>query len=95
MLGGLPNLQKLDALHIGEHTEEMLTCDAKFQTQAISQLKDAVATCESEKDFVSRHILSEILEYEEEYLDWIETQQHLIGTTGIQNYLQSQMAEGE
>ena len=95
MLGGLPNLQKLNALHIGEHTEEMLTCDETFQAQAISQLKDAVAICESIQDYVSRHILSEILEYEEDYLDWLETQQHLISTTGIQNYLQSQMAEGE
>ncbi|HEY7774759.1 MAG TPA: bacterioferritin [Marinagarivorans sp.] len=95
MLGGLPNLQKLSALQIGEHTEEMLTCDEKFQAQAIRQLKDAVAICEASQDYVSRHILSEILEYEEEYLDWLETQQHLISTTGIQNYLQSQMAEGE
>lgn len=95
MLGGLPNLQKLEALQIGEHTEEMLACDLKFQIQQISQLKTAIATCESVQDYVSRLMLSEILEYEEEYLDWLETQQHLVATTGIQNYLQSQMDEGE
>lgn len=95
MLGGLPNLQKLEALQIGEHTEEMLACDLKFQNQQITQLKAAIATCESVQDYVSRLMLSDILEYEEEYLDWLETQQQLISTTGIQNYLQSQMAEGE
>ncbi len=95
MLGGLPNLQKLEALQIGEHAEEMLACDLKFQTQQITQLKAAIATCESVQDYVSRSMLNDILEYEEEYQDWLETQQHLVGTTGIQNYLQSQMDEGE
>ena len=93
MLEGLPNLQKLDALLIGEHTEEMLGCDVTFQKQAITQLKNAIAVCETAKDFVSRHLLCEILEYEEEYFDWLETQQTLITTTGIQNYLQSQIEE--
>lgn len=93
MLEGLPNLQKLDALQIGEHTEEMLACDTKFQTQQIAALKGAVKVCEGEKDFVSRNILTEILEYEEEYLDWLETQTGLITSTGIQNYLQSQIEE--
>lgn len=95
MLGGLPNLQKLDALHIGEHTQEMLNCDEKFQLQAIAQLKDAVAICEGVQDYVSRNLLSDILEYEEEYLDWLETQQSLISNIGIENYLQSHIHEGE
>ena len=95
MLGGLPNLQKLDALHIGEHTQEMLNCDEKFQLQAIAQLKDAVAICEGMQDYVSRNLLSDILEYEEEYLDWLETQQSLITNIGIENYLQSHIHEGE
>lgn len=95
MIGGLPNLQKLDALCIGENTQEMLSCDETFQIQQITQLKNAVATCEAAQDYVSRNILSEILEYEEEYLDWLETQQTLISTTGVENYLQSQISEGE
>ena len=93
MLDGLPNLQRLDPLQIGEHTEEMLGCDLKFQHTAVTQLKDTIALCEAEKDFVSRNILSGILEHEEEYLDWLETQESLIKDTGIQNYLQSQMEE--
>ncbi|WP_045856229.1 bacterioferritin [Teredinibacter purpureus] len=95
MLDGLPNLQKLNPLQIGEHTEEMLGCDLSFQQHAIAQLKAAIATCEQEQDYVSRSMLDELLESEETYLDWIETQQHLVSTTGIQNYLQSQLSEGE
>lgn len=93
MLEGLPNLQKLDALQIGEHTEEMISCDAKFQAQQIAALKGAIVICEAEKDFVSRNLLTDILEYEEEYLDWLDTQTGLIASTGIQNYLQSQIEE--
>lgn len=95
MLGGLPNLQKLEALHIGEHTQEMLACDEKFQIQQVAQLKDAVAVCEAAQDYVSRNILNDLLAYEEDYLDWIETQQQLINTTGTENYLQSQISKGE
>ena len=93
MLEGLPNLQKLDALLIGEHCEEMIACDLKFQTLQIAELKTAITICEQAQDYVTRHLLSEILEYEEDYADHLETQQTLIGTTGIQNYLQSQIAE--
>ncbi|WP_053980452.1 bacterioferritin [Marinagarivorans algicola] len=95
MLGGLPNLQKLEALHIGENTQEMLACDEKFQIQQVAQLKDAVAVCETAQDYVSRNILNDLLAYEEDYLDWIETQQQLISTTGAENYLQSQISKGE
>lgn len=94
-LEGLPNLQKLDTLQIGEHTEEMLGADVKFQTKQIAQLKDAITKLEAEQDFVSRDILTEILEYEEEHLDWLETQQYQIGSMTIQNYLQAQITEGE
>ena len=93
MLGGLPNLQKLDALQIGEHTQEMLNCDERFQIQAIAQLKNAVAICEGVQDYVSRNLLSDILEYEEEHIDWIEAQQYQISQMGIQNYLQAQLGE--
>ncbi len=90
-LEGLPNLQKLMPLLIGEHAEEMLACDTKFQTSQITELKDAISECEQAQDFVSREILQEILEYEEAHLDWLETQQYQIDSLGLQNYLQSQI----
>jgi len=90
-LEGLPNLQKLNKLRIGEHTEEMLSCDMAFQTEQLEVLRTAIAHCEVAQDYVTRDMLEEILEEEEEYLDWIETQEYLIKNTGIENYLQSQM----
>ncbi|WP_136679230.1 bacterioferritin [Neptunomonas sp. XY-337] len=90
-LEGLPNLQHLDRLRIGEHTEEMLQSDLDFELAQLPVLRDAIATCEKVGDYVSRDILVDILEYEEEYVDWIEAQQYLIEQTSIENYLQSQM----
>lgn len=90
-LEGLPNLQKLDKVRIGENTEEMLRCDMALQHEELEQLREAIAFCETAKDFVTRDLLEEILEYEEGHVDWIETQQHLIETTGLENYLQSQI----
>lgn len=90
-LEGLPNLQKLGALSIGEQTEEMLGCDTKFQIQQIAQMKDAIALCEQEQDFVSRDMLTEILDGEEEHLDWLETQDYQIENMGIAKYLQAQL----
>jgi len=90
-LEGLPNLQKLNTLRIGEHTEEMLSSDMTFQLEQLDVLRAAIAHCEIAQDYVSRDLLEEILEYEEEHLDWIETQQYLIKNAGIENYLQSQM----
>ncbi|NOU49947.1 bacterioferritin [Pseudoalteromonas sp. JBTF-M23] len=92
-LEGLPNLQHLEKLQIGEHTAEMLGCDLAFEMEQIPELKSAIALCEQEHDFVSRELLEDILEYEEEYVDWIEAQQFLIKHTGIENYLQSQIEE--
>lgn len=91
-LEGLPNLQMLGALRIGEHTEEMLNCDMAFQLEQIPVLKDAIALCEKEKDYVSRDLLEELLEYEEEHVDWIETQQYQVEKMGIENYLQAQIS---
>jgi len=90
-LEGLPNLQKLNTLRIGEHTEEMLSGDMTFQLEQLSVLRAAIAHCENVQDYVTRDLLEEILEYEEEHVDWIETQQYLIKNSGIENYLQSQM----
>jgi len=90
-LEGLPNLQKLDKLRIGENTPEMLKCDMDFQTDQIAALRDAIELCENERDYVSREMLEEILSYEEDHLDWIETQQFLIDNAGIENYLESMM----
>lgn len=90
-LEGLPNLQQIDKLRIGEHAAEMLDCDMELELWEIERLREAIAYCESVRDFVSRDILIEILEQEESYIDWLETQQSLIENTGLENYLQSQM----
>lgn len=89
-LEGLPNLQALGKLRIGEHTEEMLQCDMDFEHAQLPQLRDAIALCETEKDFVSRELLESILAYEEEHVDWLETQHQLISDVGLANYLQTQ-----
>jgi bacterioferritin len=90
-LEGLPNLQNIGKVLIGERPEEMLQCDLKLEQLAIPLLKEAVVHCENVKDFVSRDLFSDILESEEEHVDWLETQLELIEKVGIQNYLQSQM----
>lgn len=87
-LEGLPNLQALGKLNIGESTEEMLACDKGFQEKQLTKLRDAIALCETEQDYVSRELLENILAYEEEHLDWLETQQQMIGDLGLANYLQ-------
>ena len=90
-LEGLPNLQDLGKLLIGEQAQEVLECDLRLEMEAIPILREAIAYCESVKDFVSRELLDDILESEEEHVDWLETQLQLIGNVGIENYLQSQM----
>lgn len=90
-LEGLPNLQHLEKLRIGEDPEEMLQCDLDLQMEQLALLREAIACCENQADYVSRELLEDILTYEEEYVDWIETQQELIRNIGIENYLQSQI----
>ncbi len=90
-LEGLPNLQELGKLHIGENTKEMLECDLKLEMDAIPILREAIAYAESISDFVSRELFEDILESEEEHVDWLETQLELISKVGIENYLQKQM----
>ncbi len=90
-LEGLPNLQYLERLRIGENPAEMLACDMSFQLEQLTLLREAIAHCEAAQDYVSRDLLEEILEYEEEHVDWIETQQQLLQQVGSENYLQSMM----
>ena len=93
-LEGLPNLQMLGKLMIGEETSEMLSCDMAFQNSQIPLLKNAIKVCEELQDFVSRDLSESILSYEEDHIDWIETQQYQITHLGLENYLQSQV-EGD
>jgi bacterioferritin len=95
MLDGLPNLQDLDKLFIGETVPELLECDLKLEQKAIPDLRDGIAHCESVRDFVTREILVEILESEEEHVDFIETQLGLIGKIGLENYIQLQSGSAE
>ena len=91
-LEGLPNLQDLDRIMIGEDVEEMLDCDLRQEMIAVPLLREAIAFCESHSDYTSRDLLNKILTSEEEHIDWLEIQQKLINDIGLQNYLQSQMS---
>ncbi len=88
-LEGLPNLQDLGKLLIGEDTREMLECDLKLEMLACPDLRKGIAYCESVNDFVSRDLLSSILDSEEDHVDWLETQLGLIDKVGLENYQQS------
>ena len=88
-LEGLPNMQDIGKLRIGEDVPEMLQCDLDLELDAIPDLQAAISYCEAHKDFVSRDLFDSILKSEEEHVDWLETQLDLIDKIGIQNYLQS------
>ena len=90
-LEGLPNVQRLDKVLVGEDVKELLECDFELEKRAIPDLRVAIAYCEEVRDYVSRDMLSEILASEEEHYDYLETQLELMNKMGIQNYLQSQV----
>jgi bacterioferritin len=93
MLDGLPNLQALHKLLIGESTQEMLECDLKLERAAQVTVKEGIAAAEAAADYVTRDLFLMILEDTEEHIEWLETQLDLIVKVGIQNYLQSQISE--
>ena len=90
-LEGLPNLQHLGKLYIGQHTAEVLTCDIRKVKENIETLQQAVSIAEQELDYVTRDLMQEILEKEEEYWDWTTTQLDLVEKVGLENYIQSQI----
>jgi len=95
MLDGLPNLQDLGKLQIGENVPEALQCDLNLETEAQATIKAGIRTAETAHDFVSRDLLLKILDDTEEHIDFLETQLDLIEKVGVQNYLQTQMGEAE
>jgi bacterioferritin len=94
-LEGLPNLQDLHRLRVGENVQELLRADLELEIAARGDLQQAIAACETVRDFNSRELLTDILEHEEEHIDWIETQLGLIEKVGLENYLQRQIETGE
>ncbi|HQQ70004.1 MAG TPA: bacterioferritin [Alicycliphilus sp.] len=95
MLDGLPNLQDLAKLQIGEDVPEILACDLRSERGAQATIKEGIAYCESVRDYVSRDLLQDILEDTEEHIDFLETQIELVDKVGLHNYLQSQMGEAD
>ena len=94
-LDGLPNLQDLGKLMIGEGVEELLKCDLRLEMDAVPVLKEAIAHCEKVADYITRELFEDILESEEEHIDYLETQLELIARMGLQNYVQLQTKPAE
>ena len=94
-LEGLPNLQNLNKLLVGENVQEVLECDLRLEQAAMPQLREAIAYCETVRDFISRELFESILEGEEQHIDFLETQLALIPKIGIENYIQMQSERSE
>jgi bacterioferritin len=94
-LGGLPNLQDLDKLLIGENVREILECDLRLEQAGLSRIREAIAYCEGVRDFVTRDLFSDMLEQEEGQVDFIETQFELIDRIGLERYIQLQSSSAE
>ena len=94
-LEGLPNLQDIGRIKIGENVEEIIAADLKTEYDGLPLLKEAITHCETVKDYISRELIEDILESEEEHIDFLETQQDLIRAMGIQNYIQLQSESAE
>jgi bacterioferritin len=94
-LGGLPNLQDLDKLLIGENVREILECDLRLEQAGLSRLREAIAYCEGVRDFVTRDLFSDMLDQEEGQVDFIETQFELIDRIGLERYIQLQSSSAE
>ena len=94
-LGGLPNLQDLGKLMIGENVREVITCDLSLEMRSLPDLKMGIQHCELMKDFGSRELFTDILESEEEHIDWLQTQLRLIEQMGIENFVQLQTKPNE
>ena len=94
-LGGLPNLQDLGKLMIGENVRDVIKCDLSLEMRALPDLKLAIPHCENMKDFVSRELFVHILESEEEHIDWLQTQIRLIEQMGMENFVQLQTKPNE
>jgi bacterioferritin len=90
-LEGLPNLQKIDRIRIGQSVQEVMEADLQVENEAVPHLKNCIKLAESDSDYVTRDLFLHILESEEEHVDWLETQLQLVKQVGIQNYIQSQI----
>lgn len=91
LLGGLPNLQELGKVLVGEDVPEVIECDLRLEKQKFAILTDAITLCEAQRDYVSRQLLTTLKDGNEEYQDWLETQEDLIQSIGVERYIQSQM----
>lgn len=90
-LEGLPNLQELGKLYVGEHVKDILECDLRLEMEAAPLLREAIGHCETQKDYISRELFEDILEAEEDHIDWLEIQLDLIQRVGLENYTQKKI----
>ena len=95
LLGGLPNLQELGKVLVGEDVPEVIECNLRLEKQKFSIITDAITLCETKSDYVSRHLLVTLKDGNEEYQDWLETQEDLLESMGVERYIQSQISDDD